>query len=177
MAGTTMNPYLRTKVLTASPQELRLLLYEGALKFCRQARPALAEKRFEESYQNLTRARHIVSELSNGLNRQVHPEICDRLAGLYNYLFRRIIEANIKRDPAILDEVIELLEYERETWQMLMERHSPEASSDAGPEANEEVPAQSSVQPAYPTQPAQGAMAHPATAAAPESMPRFSRSA
>lgn len=120
MAAPTINPYLRTKVLTASPQELRLMLYDGALKFCRQARPALEARHYEESYNNLIRAQNIVLELSNSLNHKAAPELCDRLAGLYNYLYRRLVDANVERDTAILDEVIELIEYERETWQMLM---------------------------------------------------------
>lgn len=122
MAAPTINPYLRTQVLTASAQELRLLLYDGALKFCRQARPALAERRFEESYNNLIRAQNIVMELASSLNRHAAPELCDRLTALYMYLYRRLVEANVNRDPTIIDEVIELLEYERETWQMFMQR-------------------------------------------------------
>ncbi|MFW6060320.1 MAG: flagellar export chaperone FliS [Phycisphaeraceae bacterium] len=127
MAAPTINPYLRTKVLTASPQELRLMLYDGALKFCRQAKPALEEKRYEDSYNNLVRVQNIVLELSNSLNHKAAPELCDRLAGLYTYLYRRLVEANVNRDVAIVDEVIELIEYERETWQMLMERQAQEA--------------------------------------------------
>ena len=132
MAAPATNPYLRTKILTASPQELRLMLYDGALKFCRQARPALEEKRFEDSYNNLMRAQRIVMELSNSLNHQVNPELCDRLAALYTYLYRRLVEANIERDVAIVDDVIEVLEYERETWQLLMQRHAENNGQSSG---------------------------------------------
>ena len=127
MAAPSINPYLRTKVLTASPSELRLMLYDGALKFCRQAKPALEAQRFEDSYSNLVRAQNIVLELSNGLNHQAAPQLCERLASLYTYLYRRLVETNVNRDLAVLDEVIELLEYERETWQLLMDRQTQEA--------------------------------------------------
>lgn len=124
MAAPATNPYLRTQVLTASPQELRLMLYDGALKFARQARPALEQRDFEQSYQSLVRVQSILMELSNSLNREVMPEVCDRLTALYNFLYRRTVEANVQRDPAILDEVIEILEYERETWRLLMEQQA-----------------------------------------------------
>ena len=146
MAAPATNPYLRTKVLTASPQELRLMLYDGALKFCRQAKPALEAQRYEESYNNLSRAQRIAMELGNGLNREVDPDLCDRLSALYTYLYRRLVEANMERDPAIVDEVIEILEYERETWVLLMQRQAeetgrtPRDDADHGNAAPAEMP-------------------------------------
>lgn len=140
MAAPTTNPYLRTQVLTASPQELRLMLYDGALKFCRLARPALEKRDYEQSHHNLMRAQQIVMELSNSLNHQVAPEICERLAALYMYLYRRLVEANVSRDSALIDEVIELLEYERQTWQLLMERDAQQAEGVANSEPPHEMP-------------------------------------
>lgn len=129
MAAPTINPYLRTKVLTASPQELRLMLYDGALKFCRLARPAMEQRDYEQSYQNLMRAQNIVLELSNSLNHDIAPDICDRLTALYTYIYRRLVEANVSREPTIVDEMIELLEYERQTWQLLMEREDQQMAA------------------------------------------------
>ncbi len=103
-------------------------------KFCRLAKPALEERRYEDSFNNLTRAKSVVMELGNGLNHKAAPELCQRLSAMYTYLYRRLVDANTRRDPAIMDEVIELLEYERETWQMLMERHAQEAGRPATPE-------------------------------------------
>lgn len=122
MSQTPANPYLRTKVLTASPQELRLMLYEGAIKFCRQAKDAIGRKDFEASYNALMRAQKIVLELSTSLNPKIAPELCDKLSALYTFIYRKLVDANMERNVAHIDEAIGLLDYERETWEMLM-RH------------------------------------------------------
>jgi flagellar protein FliS len=122
MSQKQVNPYLKTKIMTASPEELRLMLYDGALKFCRQAKAALEKKNFEESYNNLMRAQKIVLELSTSLNHDADPQLCQRLSALYTYVYRLLVDANMKRETAIIDEAIKLIEYERETWQMLMKK-------------------------------------------------------
>ena len=116
------NPYLRTRVMTARPEQLRLMLFDGALKFCRQAKQHLVNNNFEGMYEGLVRAQKIVLELTAGLNHQADPELCSRLAGLYNYIYRRLVDANTERDPAGIDEAVQLLEFERETWQLLLKK-------------------------------------------------------
>ncbi|MEX2672339.1 MAG: flagellar export chaperone FliS [Phycisphaeraceae bacterium] len=139
-AQTTANPYLRTKVLTAGPTELRLMLYDGAIKFCRQARHALTHRDFEGWYNGLVRAQKIVLELSNSLRPDAEPELYERMSALYNYLYRRLVDANMERETAIVDECLELIEYERETWQLLIKRmanhNAPEPNSAAKQNAN-----------------------------------------
>lgn len=122
MSQKPVNPYLKTKIMTASPEELRLMLYDGALKFCRQAKISLEKKAFEDSYNNLMRAQKIVLELSTSLNHDADPQICQRLSALYTYVYRLLVDANMKRETPIIDEAIKLIEYERETWQMLMQK-------------------------------------------------------
>lgn len=116
------NPYLRTKIMTAGPEELRLMLYEGAIRFCRQAREALPKQDFEGSYNGLMRAQKIVLELSTSLNHKIQPDLCDRLSALYTYIYRRLVDASTMRDLAAVDEAIRLLEFEKETWQLLMKQ-------------------------------------------------------
>ena len=122
MQQTATNPYLRTRVMTASPQQLRLMLFDGAIKFCRQGRDGLASRDFEAMYNGLSRAKKIVLELSTSLNHDADPDLCANLAGLYTYIYRRIVEANLQRDAEAIDEALELLEHERETWRMLMDK-------------------------------------------------------
>ena len=110
------NPYLKTKIMTASPQELRLMLYDGAIKFCNQARKALDDKDFESSYNALMRAQKIVLELSTSLNHSIAPELCEKLGALYTYIYRLLVDANIERLAKPIDEALELLQYERQTW-------------------------------------------------------------
>lgn len=126
-----VNPYLKTKVLTATPEELRMMLYDGALKFCRQARAAVEGRKFEDSYHNLTRAQKIVLELSTSLKHDVDPTLCGKLSSLYTFIYRKLIDANMSRELGPLDEAIKLLEYERETWRMLMDKVAAEGGSKA----------------------------------------------
>jgi len=135
MSQNPANPYLKTKVMTANPQELRLLLYDGAIKFCHQARNALAKEDYENSYTALMRAQKIALELSTSLNHDMAPQLCDKLSALYTYIYRLLVDANLERTVAPVDEAIELLEYERQTWQMLMAKLAQD-SGEVTPQAN-----------------------------------------
>lgn len=129
MVQAAVNPYLRTKVMTATPEELRLMLYDGAIKFCRQGRAAIEAKKFDESYHNLMRAQKIVLELSTSLKHSVEPDLCGKLSALYTFIYRKLVDANMERTLAPIDEAVKLLEYERETWQMLMQKLTEEGGS------------------------------------------------
>jgi flagellar protein FliS len=137
MNASAPNPYLRTKILTASPDELRLMLYDGCLKFCRLGGEQLKKDRpdFEAVYENFMRAQKIVLELSTSLNHGVAPDLCDKLASLYTYIYRLLVDANLERDAAKVDEAIKLLEYERETWLLYMQKNAgaPEPATDPHP--------------------------------------------
>ncbi len=125
MTPTPSNPasaYLRNKVLTASPRELRLMLYDGALKFCHQAIQAIETGQIEPGFEALMRAQKIVLELSTSLKHDVEPDLCAKLSALYTYLYRLLVDANMTRDAAKVEEALRLLEYERQTWVMLMEQ-------------------------------------------------------
>lgn len=122
MAIDTNNPYFRTKVLTASPEELRLLLIDGGIRFLRLGRQALNDKNWESVYSNLSSGKDIVLELLNGLRPEIDPELCSRLTSLYTWMLVTITEAGFEKDLKKLDDVIGTLEYERETWALLMEK-------------------------------------------------------
>ncbi len=147
MTADTANAYLRTKVLTASPAELRLLLIEGAIRFARQGREGLASRNFEASYAGLTQAKAIVLELINCLRPEVDPDLCAKLSSLYTFMYKRLIDANLEKSPEIVEEVIGLLEYERETWVMLMERLVQDSSAATGDVAAHAGAARSSERP------------------------------
>ena len=122
MHAREINPYLKTKVLTASPQELRLMLYEGAIKFCHQAKAARDANDHESAFNGLMKAQKIILELSTSLNHEISPDLCSKLSALYTYIYRRLVDATVNKDETAIDEAIQLLEYERETWHMLMEQ-------------------------------------------------------
>ncbi|MGH7179738.1 MAG: flagellar export chaperone FliS [Tepidisphaeraceae bacterium] len=116
------NNYLRTTVMTATPEQLQLMLYDGAIRFTEQARPALEKKNYEQSYQLLSKAQKIIAEMTGALKHDVSPELCGKLAALYNFVYRRLLEANVAHNISALDEALSILRYQRQTWSMLLEQ-------------------------------------------------------
>jgi flagellar protein FliS len=131
MAEQPVDTYLKNKIMTANPEQLRLMLYDGAIKFCRQASHATAQADHEAMYHALLRAQKIVLELMNSLNHKVDPDLCDKLTALYSYVYRRLVDASLERDAEAIDECLKLIEYERQTWLMLIAKlHKTRASGD-----------------------------------------------
>jgi flagellar protein FliS len=114
--------YLRNAVLTATPEQLHLMLYDGAIRFARQGIEGLEAKNWEDSFNGLTRAQKIILEMLNSLNFNVDRTLCTRMAGLYKFIYRKLVEAGLRRNPAPAREAIGLLEYQRETWVLLIEK-------------------------------------------------------
>jgi flagellar secretion chaperone FliS len=130
-----MNPhakhYLRTKVLTATAEQLQLMLFDGAIRFSEQARAALQNRNFEQSYQLLTRAAAIVNQLLCALRPDVLPDLCKQLKALYSFAYRKIVDANLNHRIESLDEAINVLKYQRETWVMLLEQLTRQKAAEA----------------------------------------------
>ena len=124
------NAYLKTRIMTASPAQLRGMLLDGAVRFARVGRDGLAEKDYENAYNGIHRCQKIIMELMDALDPSVDKDLCERLSGLYVFLYTQLMKAVTERDPAIVDEVIRLLEFEAETWQMLMNRLAEGEASD-----------------------------------------------
>ena len=108
------NAYKQNSVTTASPGELTLMLYNGCLKFITKAKQAMNEQNIEDKNYNIQRAQAIISELMVTLNMDY--DISKQMYPLYEYMNRRLIEANIKNDIAILDEIEGLVIDFRDTW-------------------------------------------------------------
>jgi len=128
MAIDINNPYFRTKVMTASQEELRLMLIEGALRFMREGREAMTRRDWEGVYSGFSQAKAILIELINALRPEVAPELCRNLSSLYTYMYTRLTEGSMQKDVAAVDEVIGLMEYDRETWLLLMAKLGKEKS-------------------------------------------------
>lgn len=122
MTATTANPYLRDAVLTATPEQLQLMLYDGAVRFALQGRDALVKKDFETAYLRLTRAQNIVIEMLNGLNYDVNADLCQRMASIYNFIYRKLVDACVQRKTDDVDDAVRVLRMERETWQILVDK-------------------------------------------------------
>lgn len=110
--------YQNTKIMTASPAELTLMLYEGAIKFCNIALMGIEEKNIEKAHNNIVKVEHIIEEFQATLNHK-YPVAKD-FDNVYTYLLERLYEANIKKDPEILGEVLEHLRTMRDTWKEVM---------------------------------------------------------
>lgn len=122
MSTATDNPYLRDAVLTATPEQLQLMLYDGCIRFALQARDAIEKKDYETSYEKLTRAQKIVLEMQSGLDFDVNRELCERVASIYGFLYRKLVDACVHRDIAAIDDAVKVLRIERETWQILVDK-------------------------------------------------------
>jgi len=108
------NAYKQNSVTTASPGELTLMLYNGCLKFLTRAKKAIEEKNIEEKNTNIQKAQAIISELMSTLNAEL--EVSKQMIPLYDYMNRRLMEANINNDPTIIVEVEGLVTEFRDTW-------------------------------------------------------------
>ncbi|MFJ7848226.1 flagellar export chaperone FliS [Peribacillus sp. NPDC097224] len=106
--------YQQNSVNTASPGELTLMLYNGCLKFILLGKKAIEAGKIEEKNTNILKAQNIVHELMVTLNMDV--AVSKDLMSLYDYMNRRLIEANLKNDIAALEEVEGLVTEFRNTW-------------------------------------------------------------
>lgn len=114
LQNTAYNAYKQNSITTASPGELTLMLYNGCIKFLHYAKKAMEENNVTIKNTNLQKAQSIISELMITLNMEY--EISHQMYSLYDYMNRRLIEANIKNDIEIVDEVIGLVTEFRDTW-------------------------------------------------------------
>jgi len=122
--------YFESQVLTAPPQRLHLMLIEGALRFGREAEKALEQNDERTAAPPLLRMLDILGELLAAV-RAYRSELNTKLADLYSFFFRRAAKAKIDCDAAALREVLRLLEYERETWQLVCKKLSNDSSQAA----------------------------------------------
>ena len=110
--------YNNSKVLTASPAELTLMLYEGAIKFCNIAIMAVEKKDVQKAHTNIVKVENIVNYLQSTLDMK-YP-VSQDFDRIYVYLQQRLTQANMKKDPEILNEVGEHLRALRDTWKEVM---------------------------------------------------------
>lgn len=112
--------YQKNKILTASPAEVTLMLYEGAIKFCNIAIMAIDQHDVEKAHVNIRKAQRIIEEFRNTLDHK-YP-VAEEFEKIYVYVLRRLFEANIKKDKEILEEVNTHLRSLRDTWKEVMKQ-------------------------------------------------------
>jgi flagellar protein FliS len=118
------NPYLKqaeqykkNQIETATPEEILIMLYEGAIRFLLIAKKADTEKDLEKYNKYLLKSQAIISEFMNSLDMEIGGEMAINLYRLYEYLHYRLVQANIKKDVAMIDEVLDHLRSLKATWE------------------------------------------------------------
>lgn len=110
--------YANNKVMTATPAELTLMLYEGAIKFCNIAIAAVEEKDIMKAHTNIMKVERIIEEFQSTLDHKY--AVSEDFDNVYRYLHDRLIQANVKKDKEILEEVLGHLRTMRDTWKEVM---------------------------------------------------------
>jgi flagellar protein FliS len=123
------NRYQSNQVTTASPEQLLIMLYDGAIRFVRQATEAMATGERVRKLESISKAMGIVAELANTLDHEVGGEIAENLDALYHFMIRELTQANLKNDADKLKVVEGLLCDLRETWMQAIESTRREATA------------------------------------------------
>ena len=110
--------YNRNKILTASPQELTLMLYDGAIKFCNIAMTGIDVGDVQKAHNNIMKVQAIIEEFQMTLDFK-YP-VANDFNNVYNYLMTRLREANMTKEKEILEEVSVHLHTMRDTWKEAM---------------------------------------------------------
>lgn len=118
MYGTNAySTYKNNSVNFASREQILLMLVEGAVKFAKISRQAIMDKDIKKAHENLIKTQNIFYELMATLDVSKAPEWGNQLMSLYDFIARRLTEANLKKDVNIMNEVIPLIEDVKDTWE------------------------------------------------------------
>jgi flagellar protein FliS len=118
MAINAAATYQNSKIMTASPQELTLMLYDGAIKFCNLAMIAIDNKEIQKAHANIVKAENIISEFRATLDPKY--STAKDFDIMYEYINRRLMEGNLKKDKEIIEEALVYIKEMRDTWKELM---------------------------------------------------------
>lgn len=125
------NHYLKTQVQTASKEQLLLMLFDGAIRFSEQAKARIEARDFEMSYLLLVKSQRIVMELITALDaKRIEAELFQNLMSLYNFIYQKLVEANMRRRTESIDQAVGILRHLRDTWAEAIRRMEPEARAE-----------------------------------------------
>lgn len=129
------NEYLETRVMTAAPQELHLMVVDGAIRFATQAADALEGGDLETTHLALNRGREFVTELIGGLDPDREDEVVERLRAMFGHVYRELIAAEHERDATKIRGALQLLSIHRTGWMEIIERLKSARAEVAGASA------------------------------------------
>jgi flagellar protein FliS len=122
MESSARESYFTTEIMTATPQRLQLMLIEAAIRLAERARERRRAGQNEAAGEDLVRAQEIVAQMLSSLNPQADAALAKKAAGVYLFVCRSLMEANLLRDDAKLNDAIRVLEIERETWRLVCQK-------------------------------------------------------
>lgn len=120
MVNNAAEAYKRQQIMTATPEALTLMLYNGCLKFMNEGKEAVEAKQWEQANISLQKAQNIISEFRITLNMDY--EISKQLMPLYNYTYDRLVEGNMKSDTKMIQEAIDIIKELRDAWAQAMKK-------------------------------------------------------
>ena len=118
MALNAAQLYRNNSIQTASPAKLTLMLYDGAIKFCNIAKEGMHENDIAKANNNLIKAQRVIAELRGTLDKKY--EVAKDFELVYEYIYRKLVEANIHKDEEALEEALKYTREMRETWVEVM---------------------------------------------------------
>jgi flagellar protein FliS len=118
MTAAMANVYKSNSIQTASPAELTLMLYDGAIKFCNIALGAIEKNDVEKANTNIIKAQKIITEFRCTLDFK-YP-VANDFERVYDYIYRRLVEANIHKDAEVLEDALKYIREMRDTWKEVM---------------------------------------------------------
>jgi len=120
MVNAAAEAYKRQQVMTATPEMLTLMLYDGALRFMTEGMEAIQQKKYEQANHSLQKAQNIISEFRITLKMEY--EISQQLLPLYNYVYDRLVEGNLKSDIQPVEEAKNIITELRTAWVQAMKK-------------------------------------------------------
>jgi len=123
------NQYQENQVMSASPEQILLMLYDGAVRFCRQAISGIEEKDLAKFHRGIRNSMAIIAEFSNSLDHSIGGRIADDLEALYDFMIRELLLANLHKDIEKIEVVEGLLKDLRGTWNEAIEINNREQTS------------------------------------------------
>ncbi|NJB67597.1 flagellar protein FliS [Desulfobaculum xiamenense] len=160
--------YLKTQIGTTSQGDILILLYDGAIKYLRQAKEKIAERDYAQKGMLISRAMDVIAELDQSLNAEKGGEVAQNLHQLYFFCNTRLLRANMDMNTEIIDEVIRILDGLKDAFREIQGKPSAPATASettptaSAPEAPQHAEAQPHVAPSAPQQSATQATTPPA---------------
>jgi flagellar protein FliS len=124
MPSSARENYLTTEVLTAPPQKLHLMLIEAAIRSAEQGRRHWQANQPDQASEALLHAQEILGEMLAGLNPQVDAALAKKVAAVYLFIYRALMDATLHHDEKKLDDALRVLAVERSTWRQVCEKLS-----------------------------------------------------